>query len=160
VVFLARGRNRFEVFLARRTGAPAGIASYDSWSLATALSWRAQALPFLTRKRLLPGPFGPSRGGCEIVVTTFALELAFSDDPSRLERRPAHRDRLAALRDAGQLLAAGLTPTRAARCCCSAWTPGPRRTRSSPATPYYSGPGVTVVSLKEWNPVTMAAEIG
>jgi uncharacterized protein YciI len=37
----------------------------------------------------------------------YALELAFSDDPTRLEGRPAHRDRLAALRDDGRLLAAG-----------------------------------------------------
>jgi uncharacterized protein YciI len=28
------------------------------------------------------------------------------------------------------------------------------------ADPYYSGPGVTVVSLKEWNPVALAAELG
>ena len=40
------------------------------------------------------------------VKTMYALELAFSDDPARLEGRPAHRDRLAALRDAGKLLAA------------------------------------------------------
>ena len=35
---VARGRNRFEVFFARRTDCPAGIASYDARSRATAAS--------------------------------------------------------------------------------------------------------------------------
>ena len=51
VPFLARGRNRLDVFFASRTGAPAGIASYDARSRTTAASWRAQALPSLTRRR-------------------------------------------------------------------------------------------------------------
>src|SRR6188768_2689952 len=106
VPLLARGRNRFEVFLARRTGAPAGMASYDALSCATASACRSHELPRLTRGRLLPGPVHGLRGGCESVGSMYALELGFSDDPARLEGRPAHRGRLAALRDAGKLLAA------------------------------------------------------
>src|SRR3954454_14497432 len=107
VPLLARGRNRFDVFLASRTGAPAGIASYDALSRRTASSWRAQAFPSLTRRRLLPSRVGRVSGCCGTVVGMFALELAFSDDPARLEGRAAHRERLTALRDSGRLLAAG-----------------------------------------------------
>src|SRR4029078_7529985 len=37
----------------------------------------------------------------------YAVQLAFSDDPARLEGRPAHREKLAAHVAAGRLLAAG-----------------------------------------------------
>ncbi len=60
----ARGRKRLEVFLARRTDWPAGIASYDAVRRATAASWAA--CPVSTDGNLLRaeaerrgGPVGP-----------------------------------------------------------------------------------------------------
>src|SRR5690242_10469769 len=49
----ARGRKRLEVFFASRTGEPAGIASYDAWSRATAASCACHEE--VTRRTLLPG---------------------------------------------------------------------------------------------------------
>src|SRR5690349_24963706 len=49
----ARGRKRLEVFLARRTGRPAGMASYDAFRRATAASWAAS--PVSTDGNLLRG---------------------------------------------------------------------------------------------------------
>src|SRR3954449_4389262 len=48
-----RGRKRLEVFFARRTGWPAGIASYDALRRATAVSWAAS--PVSTDRNLLRG---------------------------------------------------------------------------------------------------------
>ena len=88
------------------------------------------------------------------MTTMFAVQLAFSDDPSRLELRPAHRERLAGLVADGRLLAAGpwsddsgallvfLVDDRAALDVLMA------------EDPYYTAPGVTVASIQEWNPVT------
>ena len=88
------------------------------------------------------------------MTTMFAVQLAFSDDPARLEGRPAHRQRLADHLAGGRLLAAGpyadesgallvfLVPNRAAIDEIIA------------DDPYYSGPGVTVAAVQEWNPVT------
>ena len=41
------------------------------------------------------------------MASMYAVQLAFSDDPARLEHRPGHRERLARLADEGRLLAAG-----------------------------------------------------
>ena len=83
----------------------------------------------------------------------YAVQLAFSDDPARLELRPGHRERLAALAADGRLLAAGpfadesgsllvfLVDDRAAVDAILA------------EDPYYSAPGVTVASVREWNAV-------
>jgi uncharacterized protein len=83
----------------------------------------------------------------------YAVQLAFSDDPSRLELRPSHRERLTAHAAAGRLLAAGpyadesgsllvfLVDDRAAVDAILA------------DDPYYSAPGVTVASIQEWNAV-------
>jgi uncharacterized protein YciI len=40
-------------------------------------------------------------------MATFALQLKFTDPERRMEVRPAHRDYLAALNEAGKLVAAG-----------------------------------------------------
>ncbi len=89
----------------------------------------------------------------------FALELAFSDDPARLEGRPAHRDRLAALRDAGQLLAAGPYADESGALLLFRVDTQAEAEEIVAGDSYYSGPGVSVVSLKEWKPVTVAAEL-
>jgi uncharacterized protein YciI len=83
------------------------------------------------------------------MTAMYAVQMAFSDDPTRLELRPAHRERLAALAADGQLLAAGpwaddtgallvfLAPTRDQLDAILA------------ADPYYSAPGVTL-NNQEW----------
>ena len=88
------------------------------------------------------------------MTSMYAVQLAFSDDPARLEGWPAHRENLATHQAAGRLLAAGpfsdesgallvfLVPDRAAMDEIIA------------DDPYYTGPGVTVASIQEWNPVT------
>jgi uncharacterized protein YciI len=90
----------------------------------------------------------------------YALELAFSDDPARLEGRPAHRERLSELRDAGRLLAAGPFADESGALLLFRVDSQAEAQKIVAADPYYSGPGVSVVSLKEWLPVTMAAELG
>ena len=90
----------------------------------------------------------------------YALELSFSDDPARLEGRPAHRERLAALRDEGRLLAAGPYSDESGALLLFRVDSRTDAEAIVAADPYYSGPGVTVVSLKEWLPVTLAAELG
>lgn len=85
----------------------------------------------------------------------FVLELAFNDDPRRLAARAAHRRRLAALHDAGQLIMAGpweddsgaLLVFRADRAGMDV---------IMSADPYYATSGVTVVSLRHWAPIVGA----
>jgi uncharacterized protein YciI len=89
----------------------------------------------------------------------YALELAFSDDPARLEGRPAHRERLGALRESGRLLAAGPYADESGALLLFRVDSSAEADEIVAADPYYSGPGVSVVSLKEWTPVTMAAEL-
>ncbi len=84
----------------------------------------------------------------------FAVQLSFSDDPARLDHRPAHRERLAALVADGRVLAAGpwadesgallvfLVDTRAEVDAIVA------------ADAYYTAPGVTVTGVHEWTLVT------
>ena len=92
-------------------------------------------------------------------MAMYALELSFSDDPARLEGRPAHRERLAALRDEGKLLAAGPFADESGALLLFRVDSQSAADEIVAADPYYSGPGVTIVSLKEWLPVTMAAEL-
>lgn len=82
----------------------------------------------------------------------FVLELGFTDDPARLAARPAHRELLITLHASGELLAAGpwdddsgaMLVFRADRA---------RMERIIADDPYYSTPGVTVTSLREWRPI-------
>ncbi|WP_433059916.1 YciI family protein [Dactylosporangium sp. CS-033363] len=81
------------------------------------------------------------------------LELAFTPTEERLAARPAHRERLAALRAAGAVHMAGPladdsgavlllnVPDRAAADAIIA------------ADPYYTTDGVTIHQLREWNPL-------
>jgi uncharacterized protein YciI len=86
----------------------------------------------------------------------YALELAFDDggdkDSPRLAARPQHREVLAQLYADGQLLAAGPWPDDTGALVVFR---GDRDEVESiiAADPYYSSPGVRVVSLREWNPV-------
>jgi hypothetical protein len=83
------------------------------------------------------------------------LELRFDDDPRRLAARPAHRQRLADLHAQGRLLAAGpWDDDSGALLVFRSDRDGAREIMS--VDPYYTTPGVTVVSLRQWRPVVGA----
>jgi len=77
------------------------------------------------------------------------LELAFDDDPRRLAARPAHRERLAGLRelvmagpwadDSGALLVFDAERSEVDLLMAE--------------DPYYTTTGVRVVALREWRPI-------
>ncbi|MFD2766111.1 YciI family protein [Micromonospora eburnea] len=80
------------------------------------------------------------------------LELAFTDDDRRLAARPAHRERLARLYEEGHLAAAG--PWQDDSGAMLVFYGDTTAVREIMATdPYYITPGVTVVSLRPWQPV-------
>jgi uncharacterized protein len=78
--------------------------------------------------------------------------LSFSEDPARLELRPAHRARLAKLHSSGELLAAGPFEDESGALLVfnSAVDKVSEELR---ADPYYSAPGVEIRDIKTWNPV-------
>ena len=88
------------------------------------------------------------------MTAMYAVQLAFSDDATRLAVRPAHRERLAALAAEGRLLAAG--PWSDDSGALLVFVVDSRESLDTilAADPYYSAPGVTVTSVQEWNPVT------
>jgi uncharacterized protein YciI len=90
----------------------------------------------------------------------FALLLTFDDDPARLEGRPAHRERLAAHRDAGRILAAGPFGDESGALLVFRVDSREEMDAIIAADPYYSGPGIAGLEVHEWNPVTVAAELG
>ena len=84
----------------------------------------------------------------------YAVQLAFSDDPARLALRPAHRERLAGLAADGLLLAAGPWSDESGALLVFVVAGREELDAIMAADPYYSAPGVTVASAREWNPVT------
>jgi len=84
----------------------------------------------------------------------YALELAFSDDPARLEARPAHRERLSALAEQGRLLVAGPFADDSGALIIFLADSEAEAQELVDADPYYRAPGVQVRSLREWNGVT------
>ncbi|MEU5566762.1 YciI family protein [Micromonospora musae] len=80
------------------------------------------------------------------------VELTFTDDPRRLEARPAHRERLHALYEAGEVLASG--PWADDSGALLVFTVDRARAEQILAEdPYYTTPGVEVTSVREWSPV-------
>lgn len=111
------------------------------------------------------------RGALTSVKPMYALELAFDDvddvgdggggggggdddgkDSPRLAARPRHRELLTELYAEGRLLAAGPLPDDSGALVVFR---GDRDEVESiiAADPYYSAPGVRIVSLREWNPI-------
>jgi uncharacterized protein YciI len=85
----------------------------------------------------------------------FVLELVFDGSLSeqRLAARPAHRERLAQLLAAGRLRLAGpWADDSGALLLFDTDRDGLQEILG--ADPYYSTSGVSVASLREWNPVT------
>jgi uncharacterized protein YciI len=81
------------------------------------------------------------------------VELTFSDDPARLELRAQHRERLAALHAAGDLVLAGPwadeTGALLVFCCDRAGVD-----TALADDLYYTAPGVGVAAIRDWNVVT------
>jgi uncharacterized protein YciI len=87
----------------------------------------------------------------------YAVQLAFADtaaDESRLELRPAHRERLKAMADDGRLLLAGPWADDTGALLVFLVDSREELDAILAADPYYSTPGVTITSVNEWNPVT------
>jgi uncharacterized protein len=80
------------------------------------------------------------------------LELAFTDSPTRLAARPAHRERLVALHERGSLVMAG--PWADDSGALLVFTTNRSEVdRIMAEDPYYTTEGVRVVGLREWRPV-------
>jgi uncharacterized protein YciI len=84
----------------------------------------------------------------------YAVQLAFSDDPARLEHRPAHRERLAALLAEGKVLAAGPWTDESGALLVFLVDERDEVDAIIAADDYYRAPGVTVAGVHEWNTVT------
>jgi uncharacterized protein len=81
-----------------------------------------------------------------------AVELSFTSAPERLASRPAHRALLDAMYADGRLHAAG--PWADDSGVLLLFTVDASAVEAIMASdPYYSTAGVTVTSLREWNPV-------
>ena len=83
----------------------------------------------------------------------FVLELALTDDPRRLAARPAHRERLARLRDEGTVLMAGPFADDSGSMVILDVPDAAALERVIADDAYYTTPGVTVVRKVEWSPV-------
>jgi uncharacterized protein YciI len=82
----------------------------------------------------------------------YVLELAFGDDERRLAARPAHRERLTRLHAEGRLALAGpWADDSGALLVFRTDEQGLREIMA--ADPYYTTPGVTVVSARPWRPL-------
>jgi uncharacterized protein len=80
------------------------------------------------------------------------VELAFTGDPRRLEARAAHRQRLAGLHERGALAAAG--PWDDDSGALLIFSIGQAEVQAEIGTdPYYTTPGVRVVSIRRWAPI-------
>jgi uncharacterized protein YciI len=80
------------------------------------------------------------------------VELALEDDERRLAARPAHRDRLRRLHDEGTVVMAGpLAGDTGAILVFD--LDADAMAAELAADPYYATPGVTVVSVREWQPI-------
>ena len=80
------------------------------------------------------------------------LELAFAHDERRLAARPAHRERLDRLHAEGRLVIAGpWDDNSGALLIFRTDEHGMREILA--ADPYYTTPGVAVVSCRRWRPI-------
>jgi uncharacterized protein len=85
----------------------------------------------------------------------FVIELAFNDDDRRLAARSAHRQRLTELRQEGKLVMAG--PWSGDTGAMLVFRMDEKGVRAiMDEDPYYRAPGVTVVSVREWEPIVGA----
>jgi len=83
------------------------------------------------------------------------VELAFANDPRRLQARAVHRQRLAGLHRRGVLAAAGPWEDDSGALLIFRLDELGARAEIE-ADPYYSAPGVRIVSIRTWTPVAGA----
>ncbi|MEV4761953.1 YciI family protein [Micromonospora chokoriensis] len=83
----------------------------------------------------------------------FILELSFGDEPDRLAARPAHRERLQALRQEGRLAMAGPFPDDSGALLIFDVADAEALAAIVAEDPYYRTSGVTIVSQREWSPI-------
>jgi uncharacterized protein len=88
------------------------------------------------------------------MVAVYAVQLSFSDDPTRLEHRPAHRETLAGLVAEGRVLAAGPWSDESGALLVFLVDSRAEVDAILAADPYYSTAGVTVAGVHEWHLVT------
>lgn len=82
----------------------------------------------------------------------FVVELAFTDHPARLDLRPHHRELLAGLHVEGEVVAAGPFPDQSG--AVLVFDASRERVDEILAEdPYYSAEGVSVVAIREFDPV-------
>jgi hypothetical protein len=94
----------------------------------------------------------PNRHGTAYGDDMVVVELAFTDSPARLELRPRHREILAELHAAGEVLLAG--PFDDGSGSMVVFTTTRARVDEVLATdPYYAADGVTVVGVRELTPL-------
>lgn len=83
----------------------------------------------------------------------FVVELAFDGNPARLALRPAHRDKLRALHEAGRLVLAGPFADESGALLVLDVADAAEVAALLDDDPYYRAPGVTIVRQQEWTPV-------
>lgn len=83
----------------------------------------------------------------------YLVELAFDGSPERLALRPAHRERLQRLRDAGRLVLAGPFADESGAVLVFDVPSESEVASLMDEDPYYRASGVTVVRIREWTPV-------
>jgi uncharacterized protein YciI len=88
------------------------------------------------------------------MTSMYAVQLAFSDDPARLDHRPAHRERLATLAAQGRVLAAGPWTDESGALLVFLVDSRDELDAILAADAYYTAPGVTVADVHEWRTVT------
>ena len=83
----------------------------------------------------------------------YVVELAFDDNPARLEARPAHRQRLTDLKERGLLRKAGPWADDSGALLIFDVDSADELERLLAEDPYYRAPGVTVASKRRWTPI-------
>ena len=84
----------------------------------------------------------------------FVLELAFDDNPERLDYRTAHRELIRGAAERGEVLGGGPFADETGALVILTAATKEEAEAFVADDPYYSAPGVTVVSLRDWNLVT------
>ena len=86
------------------------------------------------------------------MVGVYLLELAFDGGPDRLALRPAHRERLRVLHEAGRVVLAGPYSDESGALLVFDVT-AEELDAIVEDDPYYRAPGVKIVRQQEWQPI-------
>jgi uncharacterized protein YciI len=96
----------------------------------------------------------PTLGIDQLGDDMYVVELDFDDDPSRLDARPAHRERLRALSSQATLVLAGPWADDRGALLVFDLPSEAALQEAMEQDPYYRTPGVTVRRVREWKPIT------